>query len=224
MIDINHWMKQYQKTIRDLFGDRVLFIGLQGSYGRNEANENSDIDVVLILDTVSLEDLEQYKQALKTLPERSRICGFVSGKAELAGWYRAELFQFYHDTIPYYGDLNSIPPLTDMDIRNAIHTSACTLYHLCSHNYLHENDLDALKALYKSAFFILQAKHYLESKAYIRSHAVLEAALNGIDLQILQYAESIKAAEQSQASMEQYTELMLQWTKKLIRKYQSISG
>ncbi len=220
MVDINQWMKQYQKTIRNLFGDRVLFIGLQGSYGRNEANENSDIDVVLILDTISLDDLKQYKQALQTLPDCSRICGFVSGKEELAGWCRAELFQFYHDTIPYYGDLNSIPPLTDIDIRNAVHTSACTLYHQCIHNYLHENDMDALKALYKSAFFILQAKHYLESKTYIRSHAALKAALTGMDLKILQYAESIKVSKKSQASPEQYTELMLQWTKKLIRKYQ----
>lgn len=108
MVDINLWMKQYQNTVQDLFSSRVLFIGLQGSYGRNEAHDNSDIDVVLILDTVSLTDLKQYKQVIETLPHGSRMCGFVSGREELAGWCKADLFQFYHDTISYYGSLDSI--------------------------------------------------------------------------------------------------------------------
>lgn len=221
MIEINPWMEQYQKTVQDLFSSRILFIGLQGSYGRNEAGENSDIDVVLILDKVSLSDLKQYKRAIKTLPETSFICGFVSGKQELAGWCRADLFQFYHDTIPYYGDLDKIiPEITEADIRSAILLGACNLYHACSHNFIHGEAMKSLKALYKSAFFILQAKHYLESGNYIRSHTELKDVLLGTDLKILQSAGQIKTAEASQNSLEQYSELMLYWTSELINKYQ----
>ena len=222
MIDIDLWTKQYQKTVQDLFGSRILFIGLQGSYGRNEAGENSDIDVVLILDKVSLLDLKQYKQAIKTLPDSSSICGFVSGRQELAGWCRSDLFQFYHDTIPYYGDLDAIiPATTEVDIRSAILLGACNLYHACSHNFIHSGDIETLKALYKPTFFILQAKHYLESGNYIRSHSALEAVLVGTDLKILQSAGQIKTAEASQDSLEQYSELMLCWTGELIDKYQA---
>lgn len=222
MININQWMVQYQNTVKNLFGSRILFIGLQGSYGRGEAHENSDIDVVLILDTVSLADLNQYKQAIEELPDRSLICGFVSGKEEIAGWYGADLFQFYHDTISYYGSLDAIiPALTDADTHSAVLIGACNLYHMCSHNYLHSGNMDTLKGLYKSVFFVLQAKHYSETGNYVRSHSALKNVLTGTDLAVLQYAEQVKTAVRSQTSLEQYSELMLQWTHKLICEYKS---
>lgn len=128
MIDINQWMKQYQDTVKRIFDSRILFIGLQGSYGRSEANEDSDIDVVLILDKVSLADLKEYKETIETLPYRALMCGFVSGKEELEGWCRADLFQFYHDTISYYGNLDAIITApTDADARSAVLTGACNL-------------------------------------------------------------------------------------------------
>ena len=50
MIEITTWMNGFLKSIDEAFGDRVWFVGLQGSYGRGEATEASDIDVVVILD------------------------------------------------------------------------------------------------------------------------------------------------------------------------------
>jgi uncharacterized protein len=217
MIDINQWMKQYQDTVKRVFGSRILFIGLQGSYGRGEANRNSDIDVVLILDKVSLTDLKEYKEAIEKLPYRTLICGFVSGEEELEGWCRADLFQFYHDTISYYGNLDEIIPApTNADARSAVLTGACNLYHACSHNYLHSSDLETLKALYKSSFFVLQAKHYSETGNYIRSHSALKNILAGTDLMVMQYNELIKTAKGSQTELARYSDLMLRWTQQLI--------
>ena len=42
-----------------------------------------DIDAVLILDEFTPEDLRRYRHMLDTLPEREKICGFVSGREEL---------------------------------------------------------------------------------------------------------------------------------------------
>ena len=220
MVDIHQWMKQYQDAVRDLFGGRVLFIGLQGSYGRNEANEISDIDVVLILDAVSLHDLKQYKQVIETLPDSPLICGFVSGREELAGWCRDDLFQFYYDTIPYYGSLdNIISAPTDMDARAAVLMGACNLYHMCSHNYLHGDDMETLRALYKSVFFVLQAKHFSETGHYVKSHSALKDVLTGTDLSVSQSAEQIKNVNVSSIMFERYSELLLQWTHQLICEY-----
>lgn len=220
MIEINQWMKQYQDTVKRVFGSRVLFIGLQGSYGRGEANENSDIDVVLILDKVSITDLKEYKEAIEKLPYRTLICGFVSGKEELAGWCSADLFQFYHDTIPYYGSLQDIIPApTNADTCAAVLTGACNLYHMCSHNYLHGGDMETLKGLYKSAFFVLQAKQCYETGSYIGNHSALKDILVGMDLYVMQYGEQIKNADGSQTELERYSELMLQWTHQLIGEY-----
>lgn len=220
MVDIDQWMKQYQDTVRDLFGGRVLFIGLQGSYGRNEAHETSDIDVVLILDAVSLHDLKQYKQVIGTLPDRSLICGFVSGREELAGWYKSDLFQFYYDTIPYYGSLDDIITApTDADARAAVLMGACNLYHMCSHNYLHGGDMETLRALYKSAFFVLQAKHFSETGDYVKRHSALKHVLTGTDLSVSQAAEQVKTTDPSQAALGRYSEQLLQWTHQLIVEY-----
>ena len=50
MIDIKSWLDEFLKALSDTFAERICFVGLQGSYGRGEATENSDIDVVVILD------------------------------------------------------------------------------------------------------------------------------------------------------------------------------
>ena len=57
MIDISAWMNTFLKALNDTFGDRVWFVGLQGSYGRGEATQTSDIDVVVILNASSAKDI-----------------------------------------------------------------------------------------------------------------------------------------------------------------------
>ena len=76
-------MDGFLKALHDTFEGRVWFVGLQGSYGRGEATETSDIDVVVILDELSASDIHKYNTMLDTLPHRELICGFVSGKNEL---------------------------------------------------------------------------------------------------------------------------------------------
>ena len=49
MIDINVWMNGFLQKLNEVYEYRVWFVGLQGSYGRSEATEISDIDVVVIL-------------------------------------------------------------------------------------------------------------------------------------------------------------------------------
>ena len=46
MINITTWLDGFLKALHDTFGNRVWFVGLQGSHGRGEATETSDIDVV----------------------------------------------------------------------------------------------------------------------------------------------------------------------------------
>ena len=60
MIEINTWLDTFLQTLNQTFPDRILFVGLQGSYGRAEATETSDIDIVVILDELSAPDLQTY--------------------------------------------------------------------------------------------------------------------------------------------------------------------
>lgn len=208
------WLEQFTAAVRQTFGARVEAIGIQGSHGRGEAAEQSDIDVVVILDTLSYHDLKAYDDAISKLPRRSLICGFVSGRDELARWDRAELFQFYHDTTVLYGGLDFLRPLIAReDIQRAVLTGACTIYHGCVHNVLHEKDPEILRALMKAAVFTLQAKHYYETGTYIKRHSDLASVLEGDERALLTHARG------AAAGFDTASESLLTWSSGVIKAY-----
>ena len=168
MIDIKIWMDNFLKSLNECFGDRVWFVGLQGSYARSEATENSDIDMVVILDELSASDIAKYNKMLDTMPHRELICGFLSGKKELLNWEPSDLFQFYYDTKPIKGSLDELLPLLDNEaVERAIKIGACNIYHGCVHNMLVDKNEEILKALYKSASFVIQAIAFKKTGKYI---------------------------------------------------------
>ena len=174
MIDINDWINRFLKILNDTFGERVWFVGLQGSYSRGEARDTSDIDVVVILDQLSAADIQKYNAMLDTLPNRELICGFVSGKNELLRWEPSDLFQFYHDTTPIKGSLEQVLAVVDETaVNRAIKIGACNIYHGCVHNMLHEKSEDILKGLYKSASFVVQAIAFKQTGKYVKHQSEL---------------------------------------------------
>ena len=174
MIDITTWMNDFLQKLNHKFENRVWFVGLQGSYGRGEARDTSDIDVVVIFDKLSAADIQEYNTMLDTLPHRELICGFVSGKDEILSWEPSDLFQFYFDTTPIIGSLDALLALIDdAAIDRAIRIGACNIYHGCAHNMLHARDTDMLCGLYKSASFVVQAIVYKQTGRYVRAQSEL---------------------------------------------------
>ncbi len=168
MIEITTWINKFLKALSENFGERVWFVGLQGSYGRGEATESSDIDVVVILDELSPEDIQTYNTMLNSLSHRELICGFLSGKKEILNWEPSELFQFYYDTKPIKGKLDELLPLIDENaVNRAIKIGACNIFHSCVHNMLYEKSEDILRGLYKSASFVIQAIAFKQTGNYI---------------------------------------------------------
>lgn len=212
--DIDYWMDGYTAKITSVFGERIRFIGIQGSQARGEANENSDIDTVLLLDRLDYADIKAYDEAVSTLPERERLCGFLSGEDELRNWERSDLFQFYHDTRPLYGSIDWIAGLlTREDVRRAVHFAACNLYHMCVHNALHGKNADDVYGMYKAAVFALQAKHYAETGEYIRKRADLAQNLTGDDREVLAYAMG------KPGSFDEISEFLLNWCRNIITEF-----
>ena len=169
MIDITVWMQNFLQTLNTTFATRVWFVGLQGSYGRGEATETSDIDVVVILDELSAADIQKYNAMLDALPHRELICGFLSGKKEITNWEVSDLFQFCYDTTPIKGSLDEVLSRVDESaVKRAIKIGACNIYHGCVHNMLHEKSEDILKGLYKSASFVVQAIAFKQTRKYIK--------------------------------------------------------
>ena len=194
MIETTAWMDGFLKAVNKDFGNRVWFVGLQGSYGRGEAHDASDIDVVVILDELSLADIKAYNAVLETMPHRELICGFVSGKDELLHWEPSDLFQFYYDTTPIKGSLDELLPLIDRTaVERAVKIGACNIYHGCVHNMLHEKSEDILVGLYKSAIFVVQAIVFKESGKYIKHQKELLSVTHPDEKAIINTFLSLKS-------------------------------
>ena len=174
MIDITTWMHSFLLALRETFTNRVWFVGLQGSYGRCEATETSDIDIVVILDELSATDIQAYHDMLDRLPHRELICGFLSGKREIMNWEPSDLFQFCHDTTPIIGSLDEIMTVIDKSaVSRAIKIGACNIFHGCVHNMLHEKSDDILRGLYKSASLVVQAIVFKQTGRYMKQQEEL---------------------------------------------------
>ena len=215
MIDITAWMQNFLQALNKTFADRVWFVGLQGSYGRGEATETSDIDIVVILDELSAMDLQTYHDMLDTLPHRELICGFLSGKTEIMNWEPSDLFQFCHDTTPIKGSLEEVMAVIDENaVNRAIKIGACNLYHGCVHNMLHEKSEDILRGLYKSASFVVQAIVFKQTGTYISHQKELLQAVSSDEQVIVETFMNLKNG--GTVDLNLMSETLFAWSKKWI--------
>ena len=215
MIDVTIWVHNFLQTLNKTFANRVWFVGLQGSYGRGEATEMSDIDIVVILNQLSASDIQKYNTMLDTLPNRELICGFVSGKDELLHWEPSDLFQFCNDTTPVKGSLDELLPLLDkVAVERAIKIGVCNIYHGCVHNMLHEKSEDVLKGLYKSASFVVQAIVFKQTGKYIKHQKELLKVVSSNEQDITHTFLKLKNGEAVDFS--QMSEALLAFAKKWI--------
>lgn len=215
MLDITVWMKNFLQTLDETFGSRVWFVGLQGSYGRGEALETSDIDIVVILDELSAMDIRTYNAMLDTLPNREMICGFLSGKDDIMNWEPSDLFQFYYDTTPMKGSLDELlAVIDDSSVNRAIKIGACNIFHGCVHNMLYEKSEDILRELYKSASFIVQAIAFKQTGNYIRHQKELLQVVSADERVIVSNFLNLKKG--GMVEFDLMSETLLIWSKKWI--------
>ena len=215
MIKIENWMERFLQALEGTFGNRVWFVGLQGSFSRGEATETSDIDMVVILDQLTAPDIQAYNKMLNTMPNRELICGFLSGKREILNWEPADLFQFCHDTTPIKGSLDEVLAKVDAEaISRAIKLGACNIYHGCVHNMLYEKSDEILKGLYKAASFVVQAICYHQTGTYIRRQKDLMPVVSEEEKEILETFLRLKSG--GEVEFQKMSEVLFAWSGKWI--------
>ena len=215
MIEITVWMDRFLQALEKTFGPRVWFVGLQGSHARGESTETSDIDTVVILDELSASDIQTYNAMLDTLSNRELICGFLSGRQEILNWDPADLFQFYHDTIPIHGTLDALLPMIDgQAVDRAIKMAAGNLYHGCVHNMLHGKSEDALRGLYKAASFMVQAIYFRQTGTYLRHQNQLLELAKPEERKIVETFLALKNG--GAVAFEEMSEQLFRWAGKWI--------
>ena len=222
MLEINGWMEALTAQLKEAFGERLLFAGLQGSRRRGEAAEDSDIDVVVVLDQLTAEALRTYRNLVAAQPEGEKACGFICGRAELAAWPKFEIFQLLRETRPYWGDLSGlVPEIGRQDIVDSLKIGASMLYHAAAHTFLYGGSpmlTEAAKGFYKQAFFLLQVGHYLRTGHYADTKKELGPLLDERERAILQTGiEWDRHQEKCAADPESYILAILDWSSELLR-------
>lgn len=193
MFDLNQYLACLILNCRSAFGERLLYVGLQGSYLRGEAHENSDIDVMVILDRFFVQDMATYRGILKEIGFYEKSCGFICGKEEMKRWNPLEVCQLRHTTKDLLGVLTDyLPPATREDEINYVKLSLGNLYHELCHRYIHaDRDKNAarFRGTCKCVFYLIQNLHFLESGCFILSKKELKEAAAQEDRMILELAD-----------------------------------
>ena len=193
MFNLDSYLNDLISNCRTVFSDRLLYMGLQGSYLRGEAHEDSDIDVMLILDQFSVQAMDRYREILKRIGFYEKSCGFICGRDELLRWNPLEVCQLRHTTKDLYGTLaDSLPSATWEDEVNYVKLSLGNLYHELCHRYIHaDRDKNVVKfrGTCKGVFFLMQNLRYLESGRFVLTQKELKEAVSEEDRRVLDLAE-----------------------------------
>ena len=192
MFDLDRYLNDLISNCRTAFRDRLLYVGLQGSYLRGEAHENSDIDVMLILDRFSVPDMDRYREILKRIGFYERSCGFICGRDELLRWTPLEVCQLRHTTKDLFGVLTDyLPSATREDEVNYVKLSLGNLYHELCHRYVHadrEKNAAKFRGTSKYLLFLIQNLHYLESGRFVLTKKELKEVVSAEDRRALELA------------------------------------
>ena len=213
MINVNTYLSQLTGLLRQHFAQRLLYVGLQGSYLRGEATQSSDIDIMVIIEALSISDLKAYRAAIASMDHFDKSCGFICSREDLAHWNPLEIAHLLGSTKDYVGTLRDfVPDYTQDDILNFVKMSLNNLYHEICHRFIHadrETNVSALPFTYKGVFFILQNLYLLRSGAFILTKGELLSLLEGKDQAVLQRA--ITLAKGGAYDFEESYELLFSW-------------
>lgn len=218
--DIRSWVAQFSQLLKGSFGERLLFIGYQGSYARGEATPASDIDIVAVLDSVDTGDLDLYRKLVRSMDQGELACGFLCGERELQSWPLYDLYTLWLDTKPVRGDLASLlPPLSRQNAWEALQVGAANLYHAACHTYLYASDLQSpLPELGKAAFFCLRFYSLLRDGIYRPTRLELSKALDGPSSELLSLPKNAQeAADLSHQETRRLYSLLMDWCSQVLQ-------
>ena len=213
MIEIDKYISTLIKKLNQHFSSNLLYVGLQGSYFRGEANDNSDIDIMVVLKKLELNDLTEYRKIIQSIDYSEKSCGFICSEEDLKNWNPLEICHLKHTTKDYFGCLSDlIPGYSTIDILNFIKISINNLYHEICHRYIHstfENNLVNLPYSYKNVFFILQNIYFIKTGNFAITKNELLSLSNSDDYKILKYSLDIQ--NNTNFDFEDYFSPLLKW-------------
>ena len=188
-MDIDVWMNDLIDQLKTEFKERLVLVGLQGSRARDEQREDSDIDIVVVIEDLNADDLASYRSVIQKMPHAELACGFIGSPDVLAAWPRHDVFNLANDTDIRYGSFDFMDAeFPAEEAKLAADACASEIYHALCHTAVFEPNMlpDLLQGCLKSAFFGIRAKHFAQTGEFVNSRAQLLNLANSDEKKLLQ--------------------------------------
>ena len=193
MFELDEYLRELISQCKSAFGSRLMYVGLQGSYLRGEEKEDSDIDVMVILDDFSVNDMDASRGVLQKIGYYEKSCGFICGRDEMSRWNPLEVCQLKNTTKDLYGTLSEyLPDAARQDEINYVKFSLGNLYHELCHRYIHtdrEKNSAKFRVTCKGLFYLIQNLYYLESGEFVTTKSNLKGMVSEDDCRALTLTE-----------------------------------
>lgn len=188
-MDIDTWMNDLIDQLKTEFKERLVLVGLQGSRARGEQREDSDIDVVVVVEDLNADDLASYRSVIQKMPHAELACGFIGSPDVLAAWPRHDVFNLVNDTDIRYGSFDFMDAeFPAEEAKLAADACASEIYHALCHTAVFEPNMlpDLLQGCLKSVFFGIRAKYFAQTGEFVNSRAQLLNLVNDSERWLLQ--------------------------------------
>lgn len=188
-MDIEVWMNDLIDQLKTEFKERLVLVGLQGSRARDEQREDSDIDIVVVIEDLNADDLASYRSVIQKMPHAELACGFIGSPDVLAAWPRHDVFNLANDTDIRYGSFDFMDAeFPAEEAKLAADACASEIYHALCHTAVFEPNMlpDLLQGCLKSVFFGIRAKHFAQTGKFVNSRVQLLNLVNDSERWLLQ--------------------------------------
>jgi hypothetical protein len=160
------------------------------------------------------------------MPDSHYACGYLGGLDEIRIWPRYDLVAFHYGCRILYGDVNEVVgPISALDIRNNALATLTNINHAGRHSLIYDKDFlqsaNAMKDLYKAAFFVIQCWYFLKYGNYIsRRKDLLRRHITAEDRQVLKRYENWDAEEQARIKNPLETiRLLERWSSQMLYRF-----
>jgi uncharacterized protein len=227
---VDQWLQLFLERLRESFDGRLRFVGHHGSWARGESRPESDIDAIVILDTVDDATLRTYGQLIHDLSEvQPRISTFLGSIGELKAWPPHDRYQLWYGCKILHGSLdNLIDRPTKADFLEDIRLKASAQLHLSRHYLLHPHDLTVVihKLYYpfKECVYALQSWMLLVTGTYYPRKADLSEVLTAADdREVLRVARDWHQLAPERTERPKYfIELLERWSRTMLERIANV--
>jgi predicted nucleotidyltransferase len=223
---VDAWLAEFVAKLKEAFGDRLVWVGHHGSWGRGEPREESDIDCMVVVDRVEDADLVTFRDIISSMPDAEKLgSGILMSVSELKQTPRSYLVQFFHGRKVLYGSIKGIvDPPTSEDLIMDIRLKADDNLHAARHYLLFPHELPKvvgkLKYHFKNCFYALQSWYLLTTGKFINTKAEIVKILDDpIDKEVIRVARDwYKLTDELTARASYYIELLERWSRGMMAK------